>query len=348
MREAVLEVLRSVNDPELHRDLVSLGMIERIDVAGSNITVKVNLTTPACPLKATIERDVREAVMSVAGVETVAVEFGAQVRMPSTPPLPGVKNVLLIGSGKGGVGKSSVAVNIACALAQSGASVGLMDADVYGPSVAHMLGKSSAKLTGNAERKMMPLEAHGIRFISMANLSPAGQALVWRGPMLHSAIQQFLKDAAWGELDYLIVDLPPGTGDVQLSLTQSVQVTGAVIVTTPQDVALIDAARAIDMFRKANVPILGIIENMSYFAAPDTGHIYDLFGRGGASKLGNYPILGEVPLDTDVRQDADNGTPAVLSHPQAAASIALRQIAENLAGRVSVQTLTELPMAQLV
>ncbi|UWX65538.1 Mrp/NBP35 family ATP-binding protein [Deinococcus rubellus] len=354
MREAVLESLRSVNDPELHRDLVSLGMIERIDVAqlehaaGSAITVKVNLTTPACPLKATIERDVRAAVLGVPGVETVSVEFGAQVRMPATPPLPGVKNVLLIGSGKGGVGKSSVAVNIACALAQSGAAVGLMDADVYGPSVAHMLGQGSAKLVGNAERKMVPLEAHGIRFISMANLSPAGQALVWRGPMLHSAIQQFLKDAAWGNLDYLIVDLPPGTGDVQLSLTQSVQVTGAVIVTTPQDVALIDAARAIDMFRKASVPVLGIIENMSYFVAPDTGIVYDLFGRGGAAKLGNYPLLGEVPLDTDVRRDADEGTPAVISHPDAAASKALRQIAENLAGRVSVQTLAELPMAQLV
>ena len=351
MREAVLGALRSVNDPELHRDLVSLGMIERIDVEGSvegsAVTVKVNLTTPACPLKATIENDVRSAVMQVPGVASVRVEFGAQVRMPTTPPLPGVKNVLLIGSGKGGVGKSAVAVNLACALAQSGAAVGLMDADVYGPSVAHMLGQGQAKLVGNAERKMMPIEAHGIRFISMANLSPAGQALVWRGPMLHSAIQQFLKDAAWGELDYLIVDLPPGTGDVQLSLTQSVQVTGAVIVTTPQEVALLDAARAIDMFRKANVPILGIVENMSFFVAPDTGHTYDLFGRGGAAKLGKYPLLGEVPLDTELRRDADDGTPAVIAHPQSAAAAALKQIAENLAGRVSVQTLSELPMAQL-
>ncbi|WP_420596785.1 Mrp/NBP35 family ATP-binding protein [Deinococcus sp.] len=348
MQEAVLQALRSVNDPELHRDLVSLGMIELIEVSGRAVMVKVQLTTPACPLKATIENDVRAAVLTLPEIDQVNVEFSAQVRMPTTPPLPGVKNVLLVGSGKGGVGKSSVAVNLACALARSGAAVGLMDADVYGPSVAHMLGQGSAKLTGNAEKKMMPIEAHGVRFISMANLSPAGQALVWRGPMLHSAIQQFLKDAAWGELDYLIVDLPPGTGDVQLSLTQSVQVTGAVIVTTPQDVALIDAARAIDMFRKASVPLLGIIENMSYFVAPDTGHVYDLFGRGGASKLGNYPLLGEVPLDPVARQDADDGTPAVIAHPDSAVSLALTQIAENLAGRISVQTLAELPMAQLV
>ena len=352
MREAVLEALRSVNDPELHRDLVSLGMIERLDLPAADapqvVTVKVQLTTPACPLKATIERDVREAVMQVPGVEGVRVEFGAQVRSSSTPPLPGVKTVLLVGSGKGGVGKSAVAVNLACALAKSGAAVGLMDADVYGPSVAHMLGQGSARLSGNAEKKMMPIEAHGIRFISMANLSPAGQALVWRGPMLHSAIQQFLKDAAWGELDYLVVDLPPGTGDVQLSLTQSVQVTGAVIVTTPQDVALLDAARAIDMFGKASVPILGVVENMSYFVAPDTGTVYDLFGRGGAAKLGNYPLLGEVPLDTELRLDADHGTPAVIAHPDSAAARALTQIAENLAGRISVQTMQDLlPMAQL-
>lgn len=224
--------------------------------------------------------------------------------------------MLLVGSGKGGVGKSSVAVNLAASLAADGARVGLLDADVYGPSVAHMLGQGAARVTANAERKMQPIEAFGMKFISMANLSPAGQALVWRGPMLHSAVQQFVKDAAWGELDYLIVDLPPGTGDVQLSLTQTVQVTGAVIVTTPQDVALIDAARAIDMFRKASVPVLGVVENMSYFVAPDTGNVYDLFGRGGSRKLGEgYPLLGEVPIDMDVRQDGDAGIPAVLAHP---------------------------------
>ena len=343
MRDAVWTALKTVNDPELHRDLVSLGMIERAEIEGRVAHVKVNLTTPACPLKSQIEGDVRAAVLAVPGIEDVVVTFGAMVRPPAQPALPGVKHVLLVGSGKGGVGKSNVAVNLAAALARDGARVGLLDADVYGPSVAHMLGQSGARVTANAERKMQPIEAHGMRFLSMANLSPAGQALVWRGPMLHSAIGQFLKDAAWGDLDYLIVDLPPDTGDVQLSLTQMVHVTGAVLVTTPQDVALIDAARALDMFRKASVPVLGVVENMSYFVAPDTGLTYDIFGRGGARKLGNLPLLGEVPLDLNARQDADAGLPTVLAHPQSPAAAALTQIARNLAGRVSVQALAQLP-----
>jgi len=341
----VLTALRTVNDPELHRDLVSLGMIERADLVVDEAFVKVNLTTPACPLKATIEADVRAAVMGVSGVRTVHVEFGAQVRAPQSPPLPGVKHVVAIGSGKGGVGKSSVAANIAVALAHSGARVGLLDADVYGPSQAHMMGAADERITANEQRKMRPVERHGLKFLSMANLMPAGQALVWRGPMLHSAVQQFLRDAAWGELDYLIVDLPPGTGDVQLSLSQTVTLSGAVIVTTPQDVALIDAARAIDMFRKNNVPVLGVVENMSYFVAPDTGLTYDIFGRGGARKLGGLPVLGEVPLDMEVRADADAGTPSVVAHPQSVAAQALVRVAQNLAGRLSVQTLAELPMA---
>ncbi|PNY80299.1 Mrp/NBP35 family ATP-binding protein [Deinococcus koreensis] len=345
MREALMAALSTVNDPELHRDLVSLGMIERAEVDESGVAhVKVNLTTPACPLKGKIEADVTEAVMAVPGVARVAVTFGAVVRTPGQPALPGVKHVILVGSGKGGVGKSSVAVNLAASLARDGARTGLLDADVYGPSVAHMMGMGSAKITANAERKMLPLEAHGVRFLSMANLSPAGQALVWRGPMLHSAIQQFVKDAAWGELDYLIVDLPPGTGDVQLSLTQTIQVTGAVIVTTPQDVALIDAARAIDMFRKASVPVLGIVENMSYFVAPDTGLTYDLFGRGGSRKLGEqFPLLGEVPIDVELRSDADQGTPGVLAHPDSAASRALQGVARALAGQISIRSLASLP-----
>ncbi|MFC6590747.1 Mrp/NBP35 family ATP-binding protein [Deinococcus lacus] len=338
MRNAIWAALATVQDPELCRDLVSLGMVESAEVSDGVAAVRINLTTPACPLKATIEADVRRAVLAVPGVEAVGVTFGATVRPPARLPLPGIKHILLVGSGKGGVGKSSVAVGLAASLALDGARVGLLDADVYGPSVAHMLGQGQGRITADAERRMQPIEAHGVRFISMANLSPAGQALVWRGPMLHSAVQQFLKDAAWGELDYLIVDLPPGTGDVQLSLTQNVTVTGAVLVTTPQDVALIDASRALDMFRKANVPVLGVIENMSYFVAPDTGQTYDLFGRGGARSLG-LDVLGELPLDIDARQDADRGTPSVLAHPQSAVSLALRQVARTVAGRVSVQTL---------
>ncbi len=340
----LLAALRTVNDPELHRDLVSLGMVERAELTGALADVKIKLTTPACPLKATIENDVRAAILRVPGVAEVRVEFGATVRAPASPPLPGVKHVVAVGSGKGGVGKSSVAVNLAAALARSGARVGLLDADVYGPSVAHMLGAGTERVTANEARQMNPIERYGLRFLSMANLMPAGQALVWRGPMLHSAVSQFLRDAAWGDLDYLMVDLPPGTGDVQLSLAQTVTLSGAVIVTTPQDVALIDAARAADMFRKASVPLLGVIENMSYFVAPDTGHIYDLFGRGGAAKLGNLPLLGEVPFEVAVREGGDAGAPSVVIHPDSAAARALTQIAENLAGRLSVQTLAELPM----
>ncbi len=342
MHTALMAALSTVNDPELHRDLVSLGMIEKAELADGVAHIKVNLTTPACPLKGKIEGDVRAAVLQVPEVNEVIVTFGAMVKAPSQPALPGVKHVILVGSGKGGVGKSSVAVNLAAALAQDGAKVGLLDADVYGPSVAHMMGRGGDKVSANAERKMLPLEAHGFKFISMANLSPAGQALVWRGPMLHSAIQQFIKDAAWGELDYLVVDLPPGTGDVQLSLTQTIQVTGAVIVTTPQEVALIDAARAIDMFRKASVPVLGIVENMSYFVAPDTGNTYDIFGRGGSRKLGEqFPLLGEVPIDLEVRKDADAGIPAVIAHPNSVAAQALVQIARNLAGKISIRTMSQ-------
>jgi ATP-binding protein involved in chromosome partitioning len=346
MYEPLLAALSTVNDPELHRDLVSLGMIERAELRGDVADIKVNLTTPACPLKATIQADVTRAALTVAGVNSVDLEFGAQVRSQATLPLPGIKNVLLVGSGKGGVGKSSVAANLACALAQSGAAVGLLDGDVYGPSIAHMMGQPDARISANSDRKMQPILAHGVRFISMGNLMPQGQALVWRGPMLHSAIGQFLKDAAWGELDYLVVDLPPGTGDVQLSITQAIQITGAVIVTTPQDVALIDASRAIDMFRKANVPVLGIIENMSYFVAPDTGLSYDLFGRGGAAKLAqgySLPLLGEVPIDVEVRQTSDAGIPAVVANPAGVAAQALAQVARNLAGRISVQNLSDQP-----
>ncbi len=342
-QEDVLAALRTVNDPELHRDLVSLGMVRGVEIDGGAVAVHVQLTTPACPLRATIEADVRRAVLDVPGASEVHVEFTAQVRQPAQPPLPGVKHVILVGSGKGGVGKSSVAANLACALARDGAQVGLLDGDIYGPSIAHMMGASGERVTATEEKKMRPLDRHGVRFLSMANLTPAGQALVWRGPMLHSAVQQFLKDAAWGELDYLIVDLPPGTGDVQLSITQSVKVTGAVIVTTPQAVALIDAARAVDMFKKASVPILGVVENMSYFVAPDTGLSYDLFGRGGSANLG-LTLLGEVPIDITAREDADAGTPSVIQHPDAPAARALRQVAQLLAGRVSVHALAELPM----
>jgi ATP-binding protein involved in chromosome partitioning len=344
---AVTAALRTVNDPELHKDLVTLGMIERVSIEDGVVHVKVELTTPACPLKGKIEFDVTEAVMKIPGAKSVNVTFGAQVRPPTENALPGVKHVIVVGSGKGGVGKSTVATNLALSLAQDGAAVGLLDSDVYGPSVAHMMGATSERMFANDQKKMLPIERYGLKFISMANLIAPGQATVWRGPMLHSFIQQTLKDAAWGELDYLVVDLPPGTGDVQLSLSQTVTITGAVIVSTPQDVALIDATRAMDMFKKAGVPVLGMIENMSYFVAPDTGNRYDIFGHGGARRKAeelNVPFLGEIPIGLQVREDGDAGKPVVLAHPQTAEANALREIARTLAGRISVTTLQLLPM----
>jgi ATP-binding protein involved in chromosome partitioning len=345
--QAVTNALRTVNDPELHKDLVSLGMIEKIVIDGSIVNVKVELTTPACPLKGKIEGDVVAAVMKISGVSQVVVTFGAQVRPPMQNPLPGVKHIIAVGSGKGGVGKSTVAANLALSLALDGAKVGLLDSDVYGPSIGQMMGATSERMFANEDKKMLPLEKHGIKFISMANLIAPGQATVWRGPMLHSFVQQTLKDAAWGELDYLIIDLPPGTGDVQLSLSQTVSMTGAVIVSTPQDVALIDATRAMDMFRKANVPILGMVENMSYFIAPDTGKRYDIFGHGGArreAERNNIPFLGEIPIGMQVREDGDSGTPVVLAHPETSEAQALVSVARILAGRISVSTLELLPM----
>ncbi len=345
--QAITNALRTVNDPELHKDLVSLGMIEKIHIDGNIVNVKVELTTPACPLKGKIEGDVVAAVLKVPGVLHVNVSFGAQVRPPMQNPLPGVKHIIAVGSGKGGVGKSTVAANLALSLAMDGAKVGLLDSDVYGPSIGQMMGATGDRMFANDDKKMLPLEKHGLKFISMANLVAPGQATVWRGPMLHSFVQQTLKDAAWGELDYLIIDLPPGTGDVQLSLSQTVSLTGAVIVSTPQDVALIDATRAMDMFRKANVPILGMVENMSYFVAPDTGKRYDIFGHGGAKReaeRNNIPFLGEVPIGMQVREDGDMGVPVVLAHPETVEAQALVSIARVLAGRISVSLLELLPM----
>lgn len=344
--EAAWNALRGVNDPELHQSLVALGMVERLEVEGTLVDVKINLTTPACPLKGQIEREVK-AALEGAGALQVKLEFGAIVRASSKGTLPGVKNIIVVGSGKGGVGKSSVATNLAVSLASSGAAVGLLDADIYGPSVAHMMGMADSRIKANADKKMMPLERFGLKFVSMANLAAQGQALVWRGPMLHSAVKQFLSDVAWGELDYLIVDLPPGTGDVQLSLANSADITGAVIVTTPQDVALIDAARAIDMFRKNQIPILGLIENMSHFVAPDTGVRYDIFGTGGGQRQAlehKLFFLGQIPLDIPTREAGDAGVPVVLASPQSAAAVALESVAKTLAGRISVQSLASLPM----
>ncbi|RDI96717.1 MRP family ATP-binding protein [Meiothermus sp. QL-1] len=342
---SVLEALKTVKDPELNQDLISLGMVERVEVREEKVSVKINLTTPACPLKEKIEGDVRSALEQL-GARQVEVQFGAQVRAPHNLPLPGIKHIVAIASGKGGVGKSTVAANLAVALAQEGAQVGLLDADIYGPSQAQMLGLQNERIRVDEQKRMLPLDRYGIRLVSMANIAPPGQAMVWRGPILHGALRQFLQEVAWGELDYLLIDLPPGTGDVQLSLSQLTRLSGGVIVTTPQPVACIDAERALDMFRRVQVEVLGIVENMAYFE--QNGQRTYIFGQGGGRRMAEQhktAFLGEIPLALSVREGGDNGVPVVVSHPTAPEAEAFRQVARNLAGRLSVQAQLLLPMA---
>ena len=344
-QEAVLAALATVQEPELGGDLVSRKMIKELVIEGDAVRVVVDLTTPACPFKEQLERDVRTALTAVAGVATVEVEFSATVRsytgIPDKARVPGVKNVLAVASGKGGVGKSTVAVNLAVALAQEGAQVGLLDADIYGPSAPLMTGaRGKPGLTEN--KKIDPLRAHNIKVISVGYFVEENQPLVWRGPMISSMLRQFLFEVEWGDLDYLVIDLPPGTGDIQLTLAQSIPLSGAVIVTTPQDVALADAIKGVEMFRKLNVPILGLIENMSYFIAPDTGKRYDIFGHGGArtaSERLEVPFLGEIPLGIPIREGGDAGQPAVTQSATDAYAEAFRSVARNLAGRISVEAL---------
>jgi ATP-binding protein involved in chromosome partitioning len=343
---AVLEALRGVDDPELHRDLVSLGMVKEVEVQGGRVMVKIDLTTPACPLKGKIEGDVRAAIGKLGGVEAVEVRFGAQVRGTAQAALPGVKNIVAVGSGKGGVGKSTIAANLAASLALEGARVGLLDADIYGPSQAKMFGLESHRLMADENKNILPLETMGIKVLSIANLVEEGQALTWRGPILHGTLQQFIKQTAWGELDYLIVDLPPGTGDVQLSLAQLASVTGAVLVTTPQDVALADVRRAYTMFKKTHVPVLGVIENMAFYELPDGGRDY-IFGEGGAARFAEMErlaLLGSIPIHRRVRESGDRGLPIVVADPESAEAQALRSAARTLAGQISIQNLHTLPV----
>lgn len=342
-RDAVLAALSKVQEPELHKDLVTLNMIHDLTVDGDVVNFTIMLTTPACPLRTRIENEARQAVMSmVPGVRTVNIKMDANVPADGRPrgllELP-VRNVVAIASGKGGVGKSTVAVNVAVALAQSGARVGLLDADIYGPNIPTMMGVG--RLPPPQDNKLVPAETYGVKMMSIGFLVKPGQPLIWRGPMLHSAIRQFLADVAWGELDYLVIDLPPGTGDAQLSLAQSVPLSGGVIVTLPQDVSLEDASRGLYMFRELNVPILGVVENMSYLEMPD-GTRMDVFGTGGGQKLADktgVPFLGSIPLDPSVRIGGDNGSPIVVTMPESASARALRSLAEQVAARLSVSAL---------
>jgi ATP-binding protein involved in chromosome partitioning len=325
-------------------------MIRNLEVAGDEVSFTIMLTTPACPLRGPIEKEARQAVMGVEGVKTVQIKWDSDVpndgRMRGLMNMP-IRNAIAVGSGKGGVGKSTVSVNIAVALAQSGARVGLLDADIYGPNTPTMLGVE--KLPPPNGPKLVPAQAYGLKMMSMGLLVKPGQPLIWRGPMLNSAIRQFLGDVEWGELDYLIVDLPPGTGDAALSLAQALPLSGAIIVTLPQLVSLEDASRGLMMFRTLEVPILGVIENMSYLDLPD-GTRMDIFGSGGGEQLAEAtqtPFLGKIPIDPEVRQGGDSGRPIVVAKPESPAAQALRSIAEGLAARVSVAALSggnELPI----
>ncbi|MGN7611089.1 iron-sulfur cluster carrier protein ApbC [Magnetococcales bacterium HHB-1] len=342
--QQVLDALRQIIDPDLNRDIVSLGFIKHLKIEGGAVSFTIELTTPACPVKEQFRQQAQSVVGAIEGVSTVDVTMSAQVQggKEKVELLPGVKNVIAVASGKGGVGKSTVAVNLALALAESGASVGIMDADIYGPSLPRMLNISSRPAVEEEDKtkKIPPLEAYGLKAISMGVFMPEETPMVWRGPMVGMAVEQLLRDIDWGELDYMIIDLPPGTGDAQLTLTQRVPLTGVVIVSTPQDVALADVKKGINMFKKVNAPVLGIIENMSYYLCPKCGHRDEIFSHGGAkaeAEKSGINFLGEIPLDSKIREDMDSGKPVMVADPEGAQAKVLREIASQVAAKVAVE-----------
>ena len=337
--EDVLNALRAVKDPDLGRDIVTLGFIKDLEVGDSRVSFVLQLTTPACPVRDQLAAQAKAAVAAL-GVRDVEVRVVAQA--PARPSghslIPQVKYSIAVASGKGGVGKSTVAANLAVALSGTGAKVGLMDTDVYGPSVPVLMGGEQAPYV--VEGKIEPPVEYGVKIMSMAYFLPKDEAVIWRGPMLHKTIQQFLGDVRWGELDYLLMDMPPGTGDIQLSLSQSITLTGAVIVSTPQDLALSVASKAIAMFQKLNVPILGVVENMSYYLCRQCGHREEIFGHGGAreaAKKLNFPFLGEIPLDLSIRQQSDSGKPVALDGSTSYGK-AFQEVAGALAAQISIGT----------
>jgi len=344
-REVVLSALSKVLDPDLNKDIVTLGMIRDLEISSNSVSFRFVLTTPACPVRDQLEKQAREAVESIPGVGKVEVRMDASVpRQKSSgdkKTVEGVSNIVAVTSGKGGVGKSTVAVNLACALADTGARVGIIDCDVYGPNIPIMMGLVDRQPYAEGNQ-MVPLEAFGIKVVSMGFLATGDTPLIWRGPMLHSVIQQFLYQVKWGELDYLVADLPPGTGDVQLTMIQSVPLAGGVVVTTPQDVALSDARKGIMMFKQVNVNVLGVIENMSYFICPGCGKRSDIFSSGGGEKTSEQyqvPFLGQIPLEVDIREGGDKGTPIVVSQPESTTAAEIRAIASALAARISAVNL---------
>jgi ATP-binding protein involved in chromosome partitioning len=335
----VLDALRTVEDPDLHRDIVSLGFVKELRIDGGRVSFKVELTTPACPVKEELKEECRSKVSALPGVEAVAVEMTAQVRQTHAggPVMTGVKNIVAVASGKGGVGKSTTAINLALALKHYGARVGLLDADVYGPSMAMMFGLHEKPRISD-DKKLIPLEGYGVKVVSMGFLSDPDKPVIWRGPMVHGLLQQFLRDVEWGELDYVVIDLPPGTGDAQLSISQMLSISGAVIVTTPQDVSLLDARKGLLMFRQMKVPVLGIVENMSYFHCPHCNERTDIFRHGGGRRTSEelgVPFLGEVPLDPRVVIGGDAGKPIVAEDPESPTSKAYLRIAGQVAASLS-------------
>ncbi|HVH64532.1 MAG TPA: iron-sulfur cluster carrier protein ApbC [Candidatus Acidoferrum sp.] len=342
--QAVLAVLSTVKDPELHRGMVELKMIQDVTIVDSQtIGMRVVLTTPACPLKNRIHDDIDAALATLPGSPRAQIKWDSQVSRPGNiqarQQIEGVKNIVSVGAGKGGVGKSTCAVNIALALSQLGARTGVLDADVYGPNVPILLGAEHEKPYAENE-KIIPIQRYGIKIISLAFFIEPDKAAIWRGPMLSGAVRQFLFDVNWGELDYLIVDLPPGTGDVQLTMSQSIPMTGAVVVSTPQDVATADVGRAIQMFNTLKVPNLGLVENMSFFVCPHCGQREEIFGHGGAKALAErtrIPFLGEIPLDRKIREGGGPGVPLMVSEPDSSLASVYRDVAQHLAAQVSIR-----------
>jgi ATP-binding protein involved in chromosome partitioning len=361
---AVLEALRTVKDPEGGRDVVALGLVQDLRITPGEVTFTLAFAGQSPQSKVALHSGATRAVSALPGAGKVSVKMGSGAAgarpaeghghahahgaapgpQRSAEFIPEVKHTVAVSSGKGGVGKSTVAVNLALALRQSGAVTGLVDVDVYGPDIPLMMGTRGRP--GMFDNKIIPVEAHGVKIMSIGLLVDEREALVWRGPMIHSAVQQFLRDVAWGPLDYLVFDMPPGTGDAQLSLSQVIPLSGVVMVTTPQDVALLDVRKGLAMFRKLNVPILGVVENMSYFVAPDTGTRYPIFGEGGGAKIADefgVPLLGQIPLEIETRRGGDAGVPVVVGQPKSAQAEAFRKIAAAVTARVDALAGLELP-----
>jgi ATP-binding protein involved in chromosome partitioning len=349
--DQVLAALAAIQDPDLGRDVVSLGMIKDLVVgADGRVGFTFELTTPACPVKDRFQTMARKLVGDLPGVTSVDLKMTANVRSAFNQPkpnqvIPGVKQAIAVASGKGGVGKSTVAINLACALGISGARVGLLDADIYGPSIPGMMGVQAEPKV--VDQKLIPLEAFGVKLMSIGFLAGADKAMVWRGPMVSRAIEQMLTDVQWGELDYLVIDLPPGTGDASLTLAQAVPLTGVAIVCTPQAAALNIAVKALQMFRGLNVPPLGLVENMSWFVCGRCSEEHFIFDHGGAERAAKrlgVPYLGGIPLEKTIREEADAGAPVVVSRPDTAGARAFRDVASAVAARISVQSFRQLPV----